>query len=52
LTDERDEGVPIAVTDLNYTQFLSEHLALFAGKIDTLDVDLNEFASGRARASS
>jgi porin len=47
LTDHLDDGVCITITDLNYTQFLSEHLAVFAGKIDTLDGDENEFASGR-----
>ena len=47
LTDTLDEDVPITVTDLNYTQFLSPHLGVFFGKLDTLDGDLNEFASGR-----
>jgi porin len=47
LTDTLDEDVPITITDLNYTQFLSPHLGLFFGKIDTLDGDPNEFASGR-----
>jgi porin len=47
LTKQLDKNVPIAVTDLNYTQFLSEHFAVLLGKIDTLDGDLNEFASGR-----
>ena len=42
-----DEDIPITVTDLNYTQFLSQYLAVFFGKIDTLDGDPNEFASGR-----
>ena len=32
LTDELDENVAVAVTDLNYTQFLSEHFAVFAGQ--------------------
>ena len=35
LTAELDENVGIAVTDLNYTQFLSQHFAMFAGKLDT-----------------
>ena len=47
LTDTLDEDVPITITDLNYTQFLSPHLGFFFGKIDTLDGDPNEFASGR-----
>jgi porin len=50
LTDQIDEAVPIAVTDLNYTQFLSEHFAVLVGKIDTLSADLNEFASGRGKS--
>lgn len=50
LTEELDETVPITITALNYTQFLSEHFAVFAGKIDTLDADLNEFASGRGKS--
>ncbi|HVT89163.1 MAG TPA: carbohydrate porin [Tepidisphaeraceae bacterium] len=47
LTANLDDGVCIAITDLNYTQFLSPQLAISAGKLDTLDADLNEFASGR-----
>ncbi len=47
LTDEADEDVALAVTALNYTQFLSPQFAVFLGKIETLDGDLNEFASGR-----
>jgi porin len=47
LTDTLDEDVPITVTDLNYTQFLSPYLGVFFGKLDTLDGDPNEFASGR-----
>jgi porin len=47
LTDELDEGIPFTITTLNYTQFLSPHFALVAGKFDTLDGDTNEFASGR-----
>ena len=50
LTDELDENVAVAVTDLNYTQFLSQHFAVFGGKLDTLDADLNEFASGRGKS--
>ncbi len=47
LTDDLDEDVDLVVTALNYTQFLSPQFAVFLGKIDTLDGDLNEFASGR-----
>jgi porin len=47
LTAKLDQDVAITITDLNYTQFLSKHLGLFFGKIDTLDGDPNEFASGR-----
>jgi porin len=50
LTNELDEDVAVAITDLNYTQFLSEHLAVLVGKLDTLDADLNEFASGRGKS--
>jgi porin len=50
LTNRLDEDVGIAITDLNYTQFLSEHLAMFVGKLDTLDADPNEFASGRGKS--
>jgi porin len=47
LTSQVDENVPFTITDLNYTQFLSEYLGVLVGKIDTLDGDPNEFASGR-----
>ncbi len=47
LTSELDEDIAITVTDLNYTQFLSPKFAVYLGKIDTLDGDPNEFASGR-----
>ena len=50
ITNRLDEDVVVAVTDLNYTQFLSEYLAVFFGKLDTLDADLNEFASGRGKS--
>lgn len=35
------------LTGAVFYQFLSESIALFLGKIDTLDGDLNEFAHGR-----
>jgi porin len=47
LTSKLDQDVPFTITDLNYTQFLSQHLGVFFGKLDTLDADLSEFASGR-----
>jgi porin len=47
LTPKPDQDVPFTITDLNYTQFLSQHLGVFVGKLDTLDGDPNEFASGR-----
>lgn len=49
LTPELDDGVCLNVTDLNYTQFLSEKFAISVGKLDTLDADPNEFASGRGK---
>jgi porin len=50
VTNRLDEDVAIAITDLNYTQFFSEHLAVFVGKLDTLDADTYEFASGRGKS--
>ncbi|MBL8745734.1 MAG: carbohydrate porin [Phycisphaerae bacterium] len=47
LTAELDEGVPLAITTLLYTQFLSESFGVYFGKLDTFDGDPNEFASGR-----
>jgi porin len=47
LTSKLDADVGITITDLYYTQFLSPHFAVFFGKLDTLDGDPNEFASGR-----
>ena len=47
LTSEADEDIALTVTALNYTQFLSHQFAVFLGKIEILDGDLNEFASGR-----
>lgn len=45
-----DEGVELYITDLRYTQFLGEHFGFIVGKLDTLDADLNEFASGRGKS--
>ena len=52
VTNRLDEDVAIAITDLNYTQFLSEHLAVFFGKLDTLDADSTSSPPVAARASS
>lgn len=38
-----------AITNLSYTQFLSENFAVFGGKLDTLDGDANAFAGGRGK---
>jgi porin len=37
------------LTNFLFMQFLNEHFALFAGKLDTLDGDLNAFAHGRGK---
>ena len=50
VTDERDDNIAITVTELTYTQFLSEQFGVFLGKFQTLDGDANEFASGRGRS--
>lgn len=47
LGDGLDDDIPFVLTNLAYYQFLSEKFGVFFGKIDTLDGDLNEFASGR-----
>lgn len=43
--DEED----LAITNFLFTQFLSEGCAVFFGKLDTLDGDLNAFAHGRGK---
>lgn len=50
LLDQLDEDIAITVTDLSYTQFLAPWLGVTVGKVDTLDADLNEFASGRGKS--
>jgi porin len=50
LTDRPNDTIPITVTELNYTQFLSPHFGVFIGKLQTLDGDPNEFSSGRGRS--
>jgi porin len=47
LTSPSDRDIEVTVTDLYYTQFISEQLAVMLGKFDTLGGDANEFASGR-----
>jgi len=47
-TDPPDENVPFSITELNYTQFLSERFALLVGKITTMK-NANEFAGGEGR---
>ena len=47
LTRELDDNVGFTITNLNYTQFLSEQAGVMIGKFDTLQGDYNEFASGR-----
>ncbi len=47
-TDPPDENVPFSITELNYTQFLSEQFALLVGKITTMK-NANEFAGGEGR---
>jgi porin len=50
VTDDPDDDIAITVTELTYTQFLSEQFGVFLGKFQTLDGDANEFASGRRRS--
>jgi len=50
LTDDPDDNIAVTVTELTYTQFLSERFAVVVGKFQTLDGDANEFASGRGRS--
>ena len=44
LTGEIDDEIAFTITDLLYTQFLSEKFGVFLGKMDTLNGDSNEFA--------
>ncbi|MFO0826818.1 MAG: carbohydrate porin [Phycisphaerales bacterium] len=50
LTTPLDNDIGIALTTLKYTQFFSEHFAIFLGKFDTIEGDPNEFASGRGQS--
>ena len=47
-TEALDEDVPVAVTELNWLQMVSENLGFLVGKITTMTVE-NEFASGEGR---
>jgi porin len=47
-TAETDENVPFAITELNYTQFVSDKLGFLLGKITTMN-NANEFAGGEGR---
>ena len=49
LTNPPDKNVDIAVTELNYTQFLSEQFGFLVGKITTMR-GANEFAGGEGRS--
>jgi porin len=48
-TTPTDQDVPFTITELNYTQFLSEQLGLNVGKITTME-SANEFAGGEGRS--
>jgi porin len=45
--DDLERETPGRLTNLSYTQFLSPKFAVFAGKLDFMDGDPNEFAGGR-----
>jgi porin len=45
----RPEENQTAITNLSITQFLSESVGVFLGKVDTFDGDSNAFASGRGK---
>lgn len=47
-TEPAGEDVPIAVTELNYLQFLTDEIGLLVGKITTME-NANEFAGGQGR---
>jgi porin len=47
-TDSIDEDVPIALTELNYLQFVTEEVGVLIGKITTM-ANRNEFAGGEGR---
>lgn len=43
-------GEELLLTNVLFTQALSENFAVFAGKLDTLDGDANAFAHGRGKS--
>ncbi|MHC4940113.1 MAG: carbohydrate porin [Planctomycetota bacterium] len=47
-TAELDENVPFAITELNWTQFLSEKFGFLVGKVTTM-IHANEFTGGEGR---
>jgi len=47
LTNELDDDIPIAISELRYMQFFSPQFGVFVGKFTTLGGDFNEFAAGR-----
>jgi porin len=47
-TESIDDDVPIALTELNYLQFLTDEFGLLIGKITTM-ANRNEFAGGEGR---
>jgi porin len=49
LSSDPDGDVDIAITELNWTQFLSDNFGLLAGKITTLGT-ANEFMGGEGRS--
>jgi porin len=48
-SDPSDDDVPFTITELNWTQFLSNEVGLVLGKITTLK-NTNEFAGGEGRS--
>jgi porin len=47
-TETVDEDVPVALTELNYLQFVTDEVGLLVGKITTM-ANRNEFAGGEGR---
>ena len=48
-TDPIGEDVPIAITELNYLQFLTDEIGVLVGKVTTME-NSNEFAGGQGRS--
>jgi porin len=49
LTSPPDEPIPFTITELNLRQRVVDGAGFLVGKIQNLDIDFNEFASGRGR---